>query len=325
MAADAPHAADALVAQADALVRASKWTEALALLDEAVALHHRAQQAQREAQCLRMSAALCRFAGRPADAQRRAAQALALVGPDDPLVVAAWTEIAEAAMQQQLADEAEVAWSQAWAAAQRSTATPSAQAALLQRRAVVRAHAGRTDAAIDDLQAACALWRDAGDEVALRRTQAEWATLLETAGRSAECATLLHALHDSAQRAGDPQALADVALLHAAQALRRRDPAAAREAALQARDAALQAVNPVSYFAAARTIATAADAAGDRVQAYRALATAWATLGDLLGADTARAWVTPALEAFKRQWGDAGFAAARAEHDRQRRSELGAR
>lgn len=322
---DAAGTAEALVALANVLLRQSAWHDALTAVDEAAALNRSLQQPQREAQCLRMAAALCRFAGQPVDARIRARQALALVEPDDPLAVAAWTEIAEAAMQQSLADEADAAWSEALSASVRSRAAGPARAALLQRRAVVRAHAKRVDDANADLQAAQALWLQAGDATAARRVQTERATLLQGAGRAAECDALLPTLFAEARKAGDAQMLADLWLLRATQALERRDAAAARDAGLQAREAALQASAPISYFAAARAIATASSALGDRVQAYRALATAWATLSDLLGGDTARAWVAPALEALKREWGDDAFAAARTAHDQQRRAELGAR
>ena len=82
----------------------------------------------------------------------------------------------------------------------------------------------------------------------------------------------------------------------------------------------LAAVAPVSYLAAAALLAQLHDAAGERVVAYGVLATAWATLGDLLGADVAASWVRPLLLALSLQWGDAAFAEAKARHDAQRRA-----
>ena len=122
--------------------------------------------------------------------------------------------------------------------------------------------------------------------------------------------------------AGDAAAVADTCLLLCAQAFQRGDAAAARDAALQAREAALQAVAAPRYLAAARALAEAHDALGERIEAYRALATAWATLGDLLGAETARAWVEPLLAGLARRWGAAAFKEVRAAHDDERRRVL---
>jgi hypothetical protein len=65
------------------------------------------------------------------------------------------------------------------------------------------------------------------------------------------------------------------------------------------------------------------DQLGDRVGAYRDLARGWATVGDLLGADVAKATFEPALLELRRRWGSEAFAAAKASYETARRDEFG--
>ena len=89
-----------------------------------------------------------------------------------------------------------------------------------------------------------------------------------------------------------------------------------------ARGKALEAVAPLSYYGAAAVLAEALEGSGRRADAYAALATAWVTLGDLLGREVAESWVSPLIEAYRWKWGTDGFAAAKAEHDSRRRAAL---
>lgn len=52
------------------------------------------------------------------------------------------------------------------------------------------------------------------------------------------------------------------------------------------------------------------------------LATGWATVGDLVGADAAREVIAPRVQAQRERWGSEVFAAVKAAHDEQRRREL---
>jgi len=318
-----PALAQALAVQADALVRHMRWPEAIAALDEATALHHALGETTRQAQCLRMAAALCRFAGDFDGARRRAGEALGLVSSGDAIAAAAWAELAETAMARSSHGDAEQAWSHALEAAGASGLDPQARAAMLRRRAAVRAAGGGCDAALEDLAAALALLEAAGEQAAARRVRIEQASALHAVGRSQESEQLAGEVISEAAAAGDPGVAADGWLLRAALAFERRDAAAAREAALQAREMALQAVAAPAYFAAARALSLACDALGERVQAYRALATAWATLGDLLGKELARSWVQPLLASLRGQWGEEAFAQVRARHDEERRRAMG--
>ena len=93
----------------------------------------------------------------------------------------------------------------------------------------------------------------------------------------------------------DLQLRAEILVQRARLARGAGDIAVARTHATAAHDAALAAVAPVPYFAASVELAEALDAAGLRVDAYTALATAWGTLSDLLGSEVARSWVEPCL------------------------------
>jgi hypothetical protein len=114
---------------------------------------------------------------------------------------------------------------------------------------------------------------------------------------------------------GDHAVASSLALLAAGRALDRRDPDAARSHAERARAEALAGRSVAGYVSAAVALAGLADAAGDRIGAYASLAVGWATLGDLVGADGARAAFRPPLLALRDQWGTAAFAAAKAGYE----------
>src|SRR6185437_12532454 len=119
------------------------------------------------------------------------------------------------------------------------------------------------------------------------------------------------AILDAIDASGDAHLRADILVLRSKLARAGGQFGGAVEFAKSAREAALEAVAPVSYFAAASELAQSFDAQGDRKSSYGALATAWATLGDLLGDGVARSWVEPLLLAFQVKWGDQAFARAR--------------
>jgi hypothetical protein len=67
-------------------------------------------------------------------------------------------------------------------------------------------------------------------------------------------------------------------------------------------------------------IAELSEAAGNRLQAYEALATGWATLGDLLGSEVARLSFEPKLRDARARWGPMAFDEIKNAYDAQRRS-----
>jgi hypothetical protein len=52
------------------------------------------------------------------------------------------------------------------------------------------------------------------------------------------------------------------------------------------------------------------------------LSTAWATLSDVLGAETASSWIQPCLLTYQIRWGEADFRRAKGEYESRRRAEL---
>ena len=78
--------------------------------------------------------------------------------------------------------------------------------------------------------------------------------------------------------------LADCALAARTGAFRR-----SHQACRQGRERASRPVAPLSYYGAAALLSQGFEAIGQRTDAYATLATAWATLGDLLG----RGWLNP--------------------------------
>jgi len=97
---------------------------------------------------------------------------------------------------------------------------------------------------------------------------------------------------------------------------------AALEHARAARSAALAAVAVTSYFAASVELAEAHRVRAEHADAYGALATAWASLSDVIGGETAQSWVEPCLAAYRVAWGDAAFQQARSEYESALRRQL---
>jgi uncharacterized MAPEG superfamily protein len=89
-----------------------------------------------------------------------------------------------------------------------------------------------------------------------------------------------------------------------------------RASALDKRDAA-------GYLTAAVAEALLADETGDRVGAYRSLAVAWVTLGDLIGPKAAGKLVSPQLINWRNNWGAEAFAEARAGYEAQVKEDVG--
>ncbi|MBW5484170.1 hypothetical protein GPJ59_20380 [Streptomyces bambusae] len=87
-----------------------------------------------------------------------------------------------------------------------------------------------------------------------------------------------------------------------------------------ARQGALDAADPIAYLAAVSETVGAAEALGDDATAYARLATAWVTVGDLLGAEAGRALVRPLLEQLRERLGPTRFAAARTAYEKRPRA-----
>ena len=117
--------------------------------------------------------------------------------------------------------------------------------------------------------------------------------------------------------------MADLDLLDASVAVEAAEWVAAQRLIEQARQRALDVVAPTQYLAASIGLSELQDRIGDRQASYGALATAWATLGDLAGRQTADELVRSRLEALVGAWGRERFAEAKAGYEAARRRELG--
>lgn len=318
--------ADDLVRKANDLMPLGEWRAAADALEDAAGLHAGAGQSADESRCLRFAAALRRYAGDPAGAIALADRAAA-AAPDDPaMAMAADIQHAEAAAVDGRYAEADVFWTSAIDRADRQevAATAADRGGLLCARADARISSGLVAAAASDFDRAHELLSTNGDVTAAHAVRVRQGIALLQLGYVAEA----HAVSDTLDRvlAGvwevSPHLLAEADVLAARVARANDDFETAAQRAEQARARALDAVAPVIYFAAAVEIAEGQQATGSLEGAYGTLATASATLGDLLGRDVARSWIEPCLLAYQARWGDASFAAAKESYEARRRAAL---
>lgn len=304
---DADDLAEGLALHANALLEQGQIGAAQSELDEAAAIHHTRGRRYDEARCTQLAGTLCRFQGRLSEARQRANRALELAESQGPLAVSAQAELGEIALAEGRGIEAAAAYQAALAIGETTGLIGPARAALLRRRAAALVVARQHQEAVRNLETAYELLVQAGEQTTATRALIEQATALQHGGQFAAVEPIVDRALQRAAPAGDHAALADLHLLQATQALERRDAAAAMAAAQAARTEALAANAATSYIGAALTIARLAESADNRLGAYEALATGWATLADLLGRDLAQAAFAPPLREMRERWGIAAF------------------
>ncbi len=182
-------------------------------------------------------------------------------------------------------------------------------------RARAHAIAGRFVDAAADLDHAEGLHRQLGDSAGALRAAIEAATAWQQARRFDQAQQIVQRVQADALALPDPEALAGLALLSTTHAIEAGDIAAARHHALAARRHALDAAAAAPYIGAAVALSRIEERCGDRPAAYTALATGWATLGDLLGPALARSTFEPLLRDLRSRWGASAFDAARQSHE----------
>ena len=297
------------------------WRGAARLLLEAARLAEEEGRTNDAARGRQMAASLFRFAGDTEDALATA-QALASTAADPARVAfAAAAERAEAHAAAGDAASAVPAYREALGHAGTLALPPAWRATVMRRLGEALARSGDSAAAFDTYAQARALHIGSGDAVG--------AAVVDL-----ECAEALVAVHawPLAKRAAvaaieaqgvcnDDAYSARVALVNARLAHHGGDLLAALQFAGEARDLSLRATQPVSYLASAGIASELHAASGDRVAAYGVLATAWVTLGDLLGRDVAASWVKPLLLSCAAKWGDVAFAKAKAAYEAARRAQ----
>lgn len=317
--------ADALMQSATISIPDGRLTEAAAALEEAARLHAQVGRAYDEARCLQLAASLRRMSGDTTGALALAGRAAAASPDDLPLTVSIFAETAESSFVEGRYADAERAWTQAIETGRRGHLGDDGRSALLRRRAATRLAMNRVQDANADFDEAWGILhpKHGSDMAGFVRT--EQADQLLRAGHATQAQHVLHDLEaEFAGRSMSPHLSAEFHLQKARLSRSAHRPDLTVDHARRAREAALEAVAPVSYFAAAVELAESLSAQEDREGAYAALATAWATLSDVLGRDGAKSWVKPVLLAFKIRWGADVFDQAKSSYETQRRAALAA-
>ena len=318
---DADDTAELLAVHANDLLRNGRIADARMELDEAAAIHRARGRVYDEARCTQFAGTLCRFEGHLDEARSRCTRTLALCESQGPMAVSACAELGEIALAEGSYLDAAEAYGAALDAGDATALVDPARAAILRKRAVVLTAARRYHDAIRDLETAHDLLTRTGDRAGAIRALIEEATAFRYAGLVADAERIVSRAMGPAKQDGDHAALADLHLLLTAQALDRRDAAAAVRWAQTARAEALAARAPTSYIGAAHAIAQLAESAGDRLGAYEALATGWVTLGDLLGSGLARMSFEPKLKEMREGWGAEAFDEVKKSYEARRRRE----
>ena len=314
--------AEALAALAADLVPAGDLAAAREALDEASKLHADAGRAGDERHCSQFAATLSRLLGDTEGARARAARAAELSPQGSPGAISAHAELGETALASGNLEAAAAEFGDALRHADRFPLAPADRAALLRKQAAALEADDRTTLAVEALDEAYGVLEKANDHTLALRVRIEAITALQNAGRNHEADMRRAEAFTAARRLNDAHALADLELLESAAALAASDAGAALAAATRSREHALNAVAPVSYMAAAIAIAELHEAAGDKVAAYGALASGYATLGDLLGSAAASDSFGTKLAECRDRWGAQAFADAKIAYEAQRKRGL---
>jgi hypothetical protein len=320
-----------LLQEAQRALLAGDWRAGARHLEEAATIAREANRGDDATRCLQMATNLHRVSGDVSEAIRTSGEMSGLDSGVRMKFVAA-AEQAESLLAAGDAAGAAQKWRAAAELANELHLPAVPRAAITRRLALCEAESGHADVARQLFAAARAAHRGAHDLLG-----GAWVAL-EHANCAQECADLENASRalGVARRDAEALALADVpedALAHLRSELelaRARLSAAhgalepAETSARAARELALQAGSPVGYFTAAALLSQYADLREARLVCYTALATAWVTLGDVVGREIAKSWVQPLLEIYRAKWGDEAFDAVKREHDDLRRAARGA-
>jgi len=323
--------AEALAAHASKLVQEGKIGFARAEIDEAIQIHQNLSRVYDEARLTQLSATLCRMEGNFQEAKTRAVRAANLADAINnpalatPIIVGAATELGETALSQGDGLSAAYAFGQAYEIGKNGGLLPTYQSSILRKRAAAYAQAGKPDDAVADLEIAYRILKEEGDKVNAIRTLIEQISALmqsTQANSESKIDTLMTEARIAAGETEDHASLADLDILVATQALQKRDSDTALIAAKSARQEALAGRAPLAYISSIAVIAQLEENAGNRVAAYGALATGWATLGDLLGPQVARATFEPLLQQMRDRWGNTHFWEVKESYENMRRAAL---
>jgi tetratricopeptide (TPR) repeat protein len=314
--------AEHLVRRGTELAAGARLAEAAVAYEQAARLHRRAGRVGDEARTLTLLATTRRLAGDLTGAAEAATRACRLARDEHPVVDLALTEAAEIAL---AAGDAAAAARMLSEVLDGGAAAPPSPPRwrLLRTRALAHIAAQDAAAADRDLADAAAALTSAGDRATAATVLVERVTAMHSLGDRARFRTALGEARRRIDDRRDPVAAGELDLAEGAEAVASGRLADAERLARRARDRALAGTAPLLYIGASVAIAELADLAGNRVEAYGALATGWATVGDLMGRDRAAAVFRPRMQALAASWGAEGFASVRRAYEAGRRRDLG--
>lgn len=276
-------------------------------------------------QALRLLATMDRMGGDPTGGLEKLDRALDLAGGDGSLLIDIGVEQARCLADQGHHDEALECFRAIESALTTAGADTDPQlwadrTAIGQARADLLVRLDRPAEAARVLHALAEQATAVGDRTLAADLFLLAATNTQSAGDRARA---LHLLHRAQEAEGTPARDAFVAeseLVALTIALTNRRTGDALGHAQRAKDASLRAVMPLQYLTAVLSESRVADATGDRVRAYTALASGLVTIADLLGNEAASSALVPELERLRDSWGAEVFAAVKQQHDDLRRA-----
>lgn len=312
----------ALMQSALAHIPEARWAEAADALEQAAALHEQAGRDYDRARCLQLAATMRRYTGDLDQAGDLIEQAHSIALESQPLAVSMAAERAETALAQQRYDEAIESWTTAIDKGRDGHLTAESLSTLFRRRAFTYLELSEFDSANKDFDEVISLLKSSADENAAGFARLEQVRLLWEHGALELAEQILNEFQKETGEPADAHLKSEWLLQRSRLARTAGEMDLALESALRSRDAALEAVAPLSYFGASTELAETLQAKGDFAGAYGALSTAWATLSDLLGKETASTWIGPCLTAYQLKWGNEVFAKAKSDYETKRRAEL---
>lgn len=304
--------AEALEDLASALLKEVDLGGAATALEEAAEIWSGLGAAFRQGSCLLLAASSCRLAGDLNRAKRNLELGLAAELPQKLKngFQAEWCE-------QELAngryDSAHEGFTRLLSHLSNEL-EPLQQAQLYQRRAAAATAGQRWFEAADDFLKSSTIFKGQGLHAdAEASALAAAAILADVAPEAAE--RIISEISETVP--GDGAAAARRGLVGGKVALQAGVPALALKRFDQARQGALDVNDPVTYWSAAVQASQVAESLADFETAYARLATAWATLADLLGTEQSAQMIRPVLEEFRNRLGKERFTKVKQQYEKK--------
>lgn len=277
-----------------------------------------------EARAAQLAATLHRLQGNPGRANAWASRAVRASEDDPATLFRSLVELGEAELDQHHYLAAAERFRRARGVELPEPLDKGAHCALLRKEAHGLSQAGRTRKALAVLAEAEEVARSVNETGDAAQVLVEATATAQLGGYQTAARRLHEAAWLAAERAGSHAAFADLELLATTRSIEAGNLAEALGHAEVARQRALKAVLPHHYVGAALAAARIADRLGHRERAYQSLASAYVTLGDLLGKDVSRHTFEPELLRLRAAWGPDAFATVKSAYEARRRGEMAA-